>query len=195
MDLSGYRFHPVLELPAEYEVFDFTQGYDPERALRSPWGVGRYDERRRGMYTTELFTQDARDVHVGIDLGAPEGTPVFTFWEGTLFRLGVNPAPGDYGPTLVTRHELGGVALYALYGHLALRSLEGRAEGQRLARGETLGYVGGRHENGGWNPHLHFQLALEAPEKADLPGVVHLRDREEALRRFPDPRLVLGPIY
>lgn len=194
LDPRGRPFAPVIALPDDYEVYDFTAGYDPDRPLRSPYGVGRYDERRRGMYTAALF-DGARDVHMGIDLAAPVGTPVHAFTDGTVHRFGYNPAPGDYGYTLVTRHTVDGAALYALHGHLAARSLEGRFEGQPVARGEVIAWLGDRHENGGWNPHLHFQLARVAPEAADLPGVVSERDREAARRLYPDPRIVLGPLY
>ncbi len=194
LDLRGYDFHPVIALPEGYEVWDFTQGYDPKRAMRTGYGVGRYDEKRRGMYTTALFG-GVRDIHMGIDLGAPVGEAVHAFWEGEVHRFAYNGAAGDYGYTLVTRHMLGDTTLYALHGHLAARSVEGRFEGQRIARGEVIAWVGDRHENGGWNPHLHFQLSLVRPEVADLPGAVSDDDREEALRRYPDPRLVLGALY
>ncbi|GIT41297.1 MAG: hypothetical protein Ct9H300mP10_03070 [Methanobacteriota archaeon] len=55
--------------------------------------------------------------------------------------------------------------------------------------------MGDKHENGGWEPHLHFQLSLVEPETHDLPGVVAPEDREQALLDYPDPRLVLGPLY
>lgn len=194
LDLRGYDFHPVIALPEGYEVWDFTQGYDPKRAMRTGYGVGRYDEKRRGMYTSALFG-GVRDIHVGIDLGAPVGEAVHAFWEGEVHRFAYNAAAGDYGYTLVTRHVFGETALYALHGHLAARSIEGRFEGQRVARGEVIAWVGDRHENGGWNPHVHFQLSLVRPEVADLPGAVSDADREEALRRYPDPRLVLGALY
>ena len=51
------------------------------------------------------------------------------------------------------------------------------------------------HENGGWEPHLHFQLSYQEPETHDMPGVVAPSDREEALQIYPDPRLVLGTLY
>ena len=194
LDTRGCVFAPVIDLPAGYEVYDFTAGYDPARTLQSPYGVGRYDERRVGMYTTALF-EGRRDVHMGVDLAAPVGTEVHAFADGEVHRFGYNPAPGDYGHTLVTRHDVRGVTVYALHGHLSARSLEGRFEGQPVVRGEVIAWLGDRHENGGWNPHLHFQLSLVRPEVADLPGVVTVADREEALRRYPDPRLVLGPLY
>jgi murein DD-endopeptidase MepM/ murein hydrolase activator NlpD len=199
LDVTGFDFHPVIRLPAGYEVFDFTGGYDPARTLASPYGVGRYDEKRRGMYVSALFVGGApaaaRDVHVGVDLGAPVGEPVHAFWQGEIHKLAYNAAPGDYGHTLVTHHVIGGRDLWALFGHLSARSLEGRVQGQPIARGEVIGWVGDRHENGGWNPHVHVQLSLVRPSVADLPGAVADDDREAALRIYPDPRLVLGPIY
>lgn len=198
LDFAGYDFHPVIRLPRGYEVYDFTRGYDPTRALASPYGVGRYDEKRAGMYETALFRAPAgatRDVHVGVDLGAPVGEPVHAFWHGAIHKLAYNAAPGDYGYTLVTHHELGGRDVWALFGHLSARSLEGRFEGQRIARGEVLGWVGDRHENGGWNPHVHVQLSWVRPAVADLPGAVSDEERAEALSIYPDPRLVLGPLY
>jgi murein DD-endopeptidase MepM/ murein hydrolase activator NlpD len=194
LDVRGLDFAPVIHLPAGYEVYDFTRGYDPARAMNSRYGVGRYDEKRRGMYTTALFA-GARDVHVGVDLAAPVGEPVHAFFDGTVHRFGDNPADGDYGHTLVTQHTLHGRLVWALHGHLSARSLEGRYEGQPVARGEVIAWVGDRHENGNWNPHLHFQLSLVRPEVPDLPGAVSDADRAYALTIYPDPRLVLGPLY
>ena len=194
LDLRGYVFSPVIPLPPGYEVYDCTEGYDPGRELASPYGVGRYDEKRRGVYTTELFA-GLRDVHMGVDLAAPVGEAVHAFYDGTVHRFGDNPSPGDYGYTLITEHLLDGRPVWALHGHLSALSIEGRFEGQRVTRGEVIAWVGDRHENGGWNPHLHFQLSLVRPEVADLPGAVSDADREAALAIYPDPRLVLGPLY
>lgn len=193
------RFHPIVRLPSEpgaVAVFDFTEGYDPNRA-RPAYGIGRYDEKRPGMYGAKLFSSadGARDVHMGIDLGAPAGTEVFAFDDGEIFLFGENPADGDYGPTLVTRHSLDGRPLWVLLGHLSRRSLEGKRVGARFARGDVLGWIGERDENGGWNPHVHVQLAWSAPELPDLPGVVTDANRETARALYPDPRIILGPIY
>ena len=189
-------FHPIVRLPEgePIDVFDFTRGYDPKR-VRSEYGIGRYDEKRVGMYSAELFAASRRDVHMGVDIGAPAGTEVFAFDDGSVFLFGDNTAPGDYGPTLVTRHTFEGRDLYVLIGHLARRSLESKCVGVRFARGDVLGWVGVEEENGGWNPHVHVQLAWTPPETADLPGVVCEEDRDAARRRFPDPRLILGPLY
>ena len=134
-------------------------------------------------------------MHLGIDIGAPAGTAVYAFADGWIEHFGYNSAPGDYGNTLVTGHRLDSYEIYALHGHLDGGSICGIEQGQKIRRGEVLAHLGEPHENGGWPPHLHFQLSWQRPTKADLPGVVTLQDREAALRRYPDPRLVLGPLY
>ena len=196
-NFSDFTFGPVIDLPEKYEVFDFTQGYDPNRE-RMTYGVGKYDENRVGMYTTDQFSpgaQDARTIHIGIDIAAPIETPVMSFYEGEIYLTGINGAAGDYGGTLITKHKLGDRDIYALFGHLAHRSLDGKKSGQKIKKGEIIAFVGAPAENGGWNPHLHFQLSWRKPEVCDLPGTVSLKDRDEALRLYPDPRLVLGPLY
>ena len=175
-------------------VFDFTRVYDPDRMLESPYGVGRYDEIPT-MYTEAHLTDDIRNIQMGIDLAGPIGTSVHAFMDGKIFAFGVNPLPQDYGPTIITAHQLEDETLYALYGHLSLRSLEKFNVGESIRRGDILGELGGPDENGGWNPHLHFQLSRVQPVTHDLPGVVSAQHRECTRQAFPDPRLVLGPIY
>ena len=194
-DFSRFRFAPVIRLPASYEVYDFSKGYDPERMRSSAYGIGRYDEKRAGMYTTDLFKEGARDIHVGIDIAAPAGTEVHAFYAGEIFMTGINPAEGDYGGTVITQHQLGECTLWALHGHLSHASARARKTGDRFAAGDVIAWLGEKSENGGWNPHLHFQLSWERPQKCDLPGVVGDKDRSRALAVYPDPRLVLGPLY
>ena len=96
---------------------------------------------------------------------------------------------------LAHRHVLDGVPLYALHGHLDGRSSAAAKVGARVRRGEVIGRMGPEAENGGWPPHLHFQLSLDAPPTHDMPGAVTERDRRAALWTYPDPRFVLGPLY
>ena len=132
---------------------------------------------------------------MGIDIGGPAGTPCMAFMDGEISHFGYNPAAGDYGNVVITKHEIGGALVWALYGHLDAASIEGKRIGQKIEAGEVIAWFGDFDENGGWEPHLHFQLSLVEPETHDLPGVVASEDREKALRDYPDPRLVLGPLY
>jgi len=186
------RYHPVVHLPDEYEVRDFTTGnYTPSEY---EFDIGRYDELRPGMYSTELFS-DGRFLHIGIDIGAPVGTPCMAFDDGEVSHFGYNAADGDYGYVIITKHIVGEKPIWALYGHLSADSIKGKKIGQKISRGEVICWMGDRHENGGWDSHLHFQLSINEPETHDMPGVVNPENREKALEKYPDPRLVLGPIY
>lgn len=192
IDWGGGDWHPVVHLPDDYDVLDLTAPGRPRGG--SPFAVGRYDEDRRGMYEQALF-EGARTLHVGVDLGGPAGTPVHAFADGVVHAQGALPAPGDYGHAIVTRHTVDGRSVWALHGHLSAASVTRRAVGEAFARGDVLGELGDEGENGGWPPHLHFQLSLDEPAGHDLPGVVDPAERAEALARYPDPRLVLGPLW
>jgi len=183
------RYHPVVVMPPGAVVLDLS-GEAPEPV---DWSIGRYDE-VRGIYTQELFA-GGRCVHMGIDLGAPAGTPVHAFDAGEVVAVADNQAPGDYGPTLLTAHQVDGEVLYVLLGHLSPPSLRHSPAGRRFGRGEVLGWIGSTGDNGGWPPHVHVQLARQRPPTADLPGAVTLAQREDARTRYPDPRQILGRIY
>lgn len=186
------RYHPVVDLPETYEVRDFTTG--DYRPSEFEYDIGRYDELRPGMYSTDLFS-DGRFLHMGIDIGAPVGTPCMAFDNGEISHFGYNPEDGDYGNVIITKHSIGGTPIWALYGHLDSKSIEGKKIGQKISSGEVICWMGDKHENGGWESHLHFQLSIIEPKTHDMPGVVDPKAREVALVKYPDPRLVLGPIY
>ena len=189
------RFHPVIFLPSDYEIYDFSSGYDPDRDRKSEYGIGKYAEFRPGMYRGDLFEKEQRCIHMGIDIAAPIHTPVYAFDDGEIFCFGVNANPFDYGPTIITKHIVHQRTIYALHGHLSAQSLMEKEVGQKLRRGEQFATIGTKGENGGWNPHLHFQLSYMEPETHDLPGVVSKANFKWAKKVFPDPQLVLGSLY
>ena len=81
------------------------------------------------------------------------------------------------------------------YGHLSRESLIGLEVGRTIKAGDRIASLGGQHENGGWAPHLHLQLSINEPAHHDLPGVVDEDERVQALIDYPDPRLIVGPVY
>ncbi|MEE2751389.1 MAG: peptidoglycan DD-metalloendopeptidase family protein [Myxococcota bacterium] len=187
------KYHPVVVLPEDAQVLDLSTESGLQAQRTSLFTIGRYDE-VRCIYTQALFG-GVRNVHVGIDLGAPAGTPVHAFTDCVIHKMGINADPGDYGPTLVTEQVVEGERIWALFGHLSASSLTGHAVGQKLRRGEVLGWIGSEAENGGWPPHVHFQLARVKPATHDMPGVVTAADRDQAVLDYPDPRCVLGDLY
>ena len=192
IDWGSNKYRPVVDMPEEYSVLDLSRG--TWRQPETEFSIGKYDEVRPNLYNTELFGGE-RNVHMGIDIGGPVGTPCMAFMDGEISHFGYNPAAGDYGNVIITKHEIGGVPIWALYGHLDASSIEGKWIGKRVEAGEVVAWSGNFEENGGWEPHLHFQLSLVEPETHDMPGVVAPEDREHALTIYPDPRNVLGPLY
>lgn len=92
--------------------------------------------------------------HHAIDIHAPRGTPVLAAADGRILKL--------------HNSLLGGITIYQLdddgetryyYAHLE-RYVDGLYEGQRVARGETIGYVGDSGNAQPGDTHLHFAVAL-----------------------------------
>jgi hypothetical protein len=159
-----------------------------------PVGVGRYAEDRVLYRHSPLFDGDAerRSLHLGMDLFVPGGTPVLVPLPARLHSFADNDQLGDYGPTIILEHTLDEVTFFTLYGHLSRESLEPLGRVVRFAAGDQLGAVGEHHENGGWPPHLHFQIATDLLAHAgDFPGVAAPAQRERWLELCPDPNLIL----
>lgn len=189
-------FHPVVHLPEVIEVYDFSKGYNPNRVLQTEFGIGKYNEHRPSMYTGELFERDARTIHMGIDIGGPIGTQVHAPLPGVIAYQGYNSEPFDYGHVVVSKHthEVLGT-FWILWGHLSRSSIELRTIGESFQAGDVLGTFGDKDENGGWNPHLHMQISRIDPQTHDMPGVVSQKQHPQALKDFPDPRIILGDVY
>ena len=98
-------------------------------------------------YRNDPFTK-VRKFHEGMDFSAKTGTPIFATGDGVVQRAD-NSASG-YGNHIVIRHGFG---YETLYGHLSKYKCR---PGQRVKRGDIIGYVGstGRSEA----PHLHYEV-------------------------------------
>jgi murein DD-endopeptidase MepM/ murein hydrolase activator NlpD len=87
--------------------------------------------------------------HQGIDLGAPEGTPILAAADGVVQSAGLR---GGYGQAVVIRHA-GGIS--TLYGHASALMVQ---PGQHVTKGQTIGLVGQTGKATG--PHLHFEVRV-----------------------------------
>jgi len=162
-------------------------------------GVGRYDEPRL-LYTSALFgesnnpTEERRTIHLGIDLFVQPGTRLHAPLAGTVYLLANNTAALDYGPVVILGHVTGNdQEFFTLYGHLSKETLEKLRVGQGIAQGEAFAVVGGSNENGGWTPHVHFQIILDLLDRGtDFPGVARATERDVWTSLSPDPNLLLG---
>jgi 4-aminobutyrate aminotransferase-like enzyme/Ser/Thr protein kinase RdoA (MazF antagonist) len=162
-------------------------------------GIGRYNEARL-LYTSPLFgasenrTDERRTIHLGIDLFVAPGTPVHAPLDGVVHAIAINTAPLDYGPLVILRHTTGeGLEFFTLYGHLARGTFDALQIGRRIVRGQQFARIGDVHENGGWAPHLHFQIIADLLEhRSDFPGVACASQRSVWTSLSPDPNLLLG---
>jgi len=169
---------------------------DAEIRAGQPIRFGGYGE-DRGLYTQPLFApegEEPRTVHLGIDVFAPADADVFTPLGGKVHSSRINDNPGDYGPTIILEHTPApGLKFHTLYGHLNRDSLKGLKPGSAFMAGERIAGLGTKRENGGWPPHLHFQIILDiGAAKGDYPGVCKRSERDHWLSICPDPAHLLG---
>lgn len=102
--------------------------------------------------------------HLGVDYGAPTGTPVKAVGDGVVTARGW---AGGYGNQIVIRHNS---SLESLYAHLSGYA-RGLVKGRRVRQGDVIGYVGSTGLSTG--PHLDFRLRQDGrfinPAKAINP--------------------------
>jgi murein DD-endopeptidase MepM/ murein hydrolase activator NlpD len=181
----------VISNAQEQEKFVF--GQIKEAGARV--GVGGYLEDRKLYQRSAIFDNehDSRTIHLGIDLWIEAGTKVYTPYDGEVFSVKINAGVGDYGPTIILKHQLEGEVFYSLYGHLSLDSIQNLNIGDSFSTGDELCAIGNYPENGHWAPHLHFQLMtnMEDFNDGDYPAVCTKADLEKFREWCPDPSIML----
>jgi len=155
------------------------------------YAYGGYLEDREVYRRSPLFAgkaEEARSIHLGIDVWTAPGTPVYLPVDGKVHSFQNNDQFGDYGPTIIMAHELAGESFFTLYGHLSEASLENLREGMPMEKGTVLCHVGDAPVNGDWPPHLHFQVIADMQGlKGDFPGVSFVSEQRKFRKLCPDP--------
>ncbi|MEM7565002.1 MAG: peptidoglycan DD-metalloendopeptidase family protein [Pseudomonadota bacterium] len=151
--------------------------------------VGGYLEDRQVYRDKPNFVgEEDRSVHIGVDVFMPADTALFAPLNARVHCITNRPTSGDYGPVIVLRHELEGLAFHTLYGHLSMDTLNGLKAGQTVTAGDRIGAIGARPTNGDWPPHLHFQVIIDLQELDDnYPGVARPSDLDFYRQNCPDP--------
>lgn len=168
----------------------------PPANVSFDYPVGEADAEGRRSGGGWVVTQDFEDVveavtpalagqHLGEDWARSSrrsgGQPVYAIADGVVLLARVDRS---YGHVVICKHPLAAGAdppyVVAMYGHLATEGLvaELGPDGQprRVTRGEQLGKVGAKGDNGvdkhgqPWPEHLHFEL--RRPGLGDDPTVV-----------------------
>ena len=89
-------------------------------------------------------------MHTGIDFGASMGTPIRAAADGIVVSAGPF---GGYGNATVIDHGNGLATMYAHQSQIIVSA------GQRVSRGQVIGYVGSTGFSTG--PHLHFEVRVQ----------------------------------
>lgn len=126
-----------LSVSSSTVVSDFAYEfvYPCEGSVTSPFG-----ERIRP-------TENASNIHSGIDIAAPEGSDVFCSESGTVEKTDKNEYSGNY---IVIRHNEQYTTSYA---HLSEISV---SVGDKVLKKTVIGKVG--HTGIATGPHLHFEI-------------------------------------
>lgn len=94
-------------------------------------------------------------MHTGVDIAAPQGTPVYATGNGRVTVADRSPLGfSGYGIVCKIDHGFGYESLYAHMSRLAVKP------GQKVTRGDIVGYVGSTGASSG--PHLHYEVLVNA---------------------------------
>jgi len=86
--------------------------------------------------------------HAGLDFTAPQGTPIYATADGVVKEADYNA--GGFGNHVLISH---GYGYETLYGHMYRIKAK---VGQKISRGEVIGYVGSTGKSTG--PHCHYEV-------------------------------------
>lgn len=128
-------------------------GADPVEELR---------KRHLALPLPDLDRGDLRDTfdemrggtrrHEALDIVAPRNTPVLAVEDGTVAKLFLSKAGG------LTLYQFDPTATYAYYYAHLERYADGVKDGDRVERGQVIGYVGTSGNAPPDAPHLHFAI-------------------------------------
>jgi murein DD-endopeptidase MepM/ murein hydrolase activator NlpD len=115
-------------------------------------GSGRFIWPVNGPITGVFGEARPGHMHAGIDIAAPEGTPIRAADSGTVVLMQGTGASGGYGNFTCIQH---GASLTSCYAH---QSRFGTSQGANVSKGQVIGYVG--NTGNSFGAHLHFEARV-----------------------------------
>jgi murein DD-endopeptidase MepM/ murein hydrolase activator NlpD len=109
-----------------------------------------------GMRTNPV--EGGRRAHKGVDLAGPTGTPIHAAADGVVGRADWF---GGYGLYVALEH---GGNMETRYGHMSRLNV---AAGQRVHKGDVIGYIGSTGHSTG--PHLHYEVRIAGEAVNPIP--------------------------
>ncbi len=88
-------------------------------------------------------------MHNGLDFTAPQGTPIYATGDGTVTTAGMSAGTGNH---VIINHGYGYETVYMHMVRIKAR------DGQRVKRGEVIGWVGNTGASTG--PHCHYEVHI-----------------------------------
>jgi peptidoglycan LD-endopeptidase LytH len=144
---------PVLK-PAPPEDLARRDFEMPVEGIKREQLVRSFEDRRSGSRS-----------HEAIDILAPRNTPVKAVEDGTIARLFESKAGGT------TIYQFDPTDLYCYYYAHLERYAPGLREGDRVRKGQVIGYVGTSGNAPKTTPHLHFAIFKLTAEKHWWEGI------------------------
>ncbi len=201
-----YEHYAAIDLSTKNTDLQYVNLHDPEdfgnyidqylKHHNAAVAYGGYLEKRDIYRSSPIFNRDdqpVRDIHLGIDIWALEGTVVLAARDGIVHSFFNNAGTGNYGPTIILRHEEDDNIFFTLYGHLSVNDLDIIRAGAKFKQGDPIGTLGSPAENGGYPPHLHFQIIIDMEDySGDYPGVSSAEMLDHYLKNCPDPNTILN---
>lgn len=126
-----------------------------------------------GSHTTSSYGMrehpvlGGRRAHKGIDLAAPTGTPVYATADGIIGRA---EWFSSYGLYIQIEH---GADLETRYAHMSRLAV---AAGERVKKGDIIGYVGSTGRSTG--PHLHYEVRMDGVAVNPMPYMVETQAQQ-----------------
>ncbi|WP_338103869.1 M23 family metallopeptidase [Pseudopontixanthobacter vadosimaris] len=102
-----------------------------------------------------------RRAHKGVDLAGPTGTPIYATADG-LVETAKNFS--SYGLYVRIEH---GARLETRYAHMSRLAV---AAGERVKKGDIIGYIGSTGRSTG--PHLHYEVRIDGEAVNPIPYMV-----------------------
>ena len=158
----------IIECVRKIFEDDIASQQDEDDALH---GKGNYQSPIRGFdpvksrVTSEFGprirpkTKGEQETHKGIDIPAPEGTPIYAAHSGIInYEIDIqydekgNIIAGYGNYAVIT----GSHGIQTLYGHMTDESMSLLPSGTQVQKGQLIGYVG--KSGFATGPHLHFSV-------------------------------------
>lgn len=180
---NGPHLDSYRNLKRSNELNEYITQYIAEEG--ATWALSDCREERKTLYNIPQPL-----VHVGVDIIAPAGTPLYSPFDAKMVMLDYDDRNLGYGWYCLLETVQDGNKFYLLFGHLSGKNL---AElGTKIKAGEQFAQIGSFFENGRWFHHTHFQvLTQKAYDKQIVGAFIDKSDLDIVDNFFPSPLSII----